>query len=213
MKGRCPCPHYVTFNHQLKEIKAYDAKISWINSCLTVCILFADSVACYYDHSNNPKILHTCVCLSVALHIVDLWQYYVCSTRSGVNRYTLVMVHYLGRVCQCGLHAVLWSHTGMLMRLLAAEPCSTTELLFVCQYFCGTILVTQYWWCETGGFQEQPFGGQMPFYWPSYSLPFCLLLFSLSLVSFYGSVLWGWGLRTDRVLIALSQHCIANFFY
>ena len=35
---------------------------------------------------------------------------------------------------------------------------------------------------------------------------------SLSLLSFYGLVLWGWGLRTDRVLIALSQPCIANLF-
>ena len=52
--------------------------------------------------------------------------------------------------------------------------------------------------------------GPMPFYWPSCSLPFCLLLFSLSLLSFYGWVLWGWGLRTDGVLIALSQPCIAN---
>ena len=50
----------------------------------------------------------------------------------------------------------------------------------------------------------------MPFYWPSCLLPFCLLLFSLSLLSFYGLVLWGWGLRTDRVLIALSLPCITN---
>ena len=40
----------------------------------------------------------------------------------------------------------------------------------------------------------------------------CLLLFSLSLSSFYGLVLWGWGLRTDRVLTALSQPCIAGLF-
>ena len=29
---------------------------------------------------------------------------------------------------------------------------------------------------------------------------------------FNGLVLWGWGLRTDRVLIALSQPYIANLF-
>ena len=45
--------------------------------------------------------------------------------------------------------------------------------------------------------------GPMSFYWLRCSLTFCLLLFSLSLLSFYGLVLWGWGLRTDRVLIAL----------
>ena len=34
----------------------------------------------------------------------------------------------------------------------------------------------------------------------SCSLPFCLLLFSLSLLSFSGLILWGWSLRTDIVL-------------
>ena len=41
--------------------------------------------------------------------------------------------------------------------------------------------------------------GSMPSYWPSCSLPFRLILFSLSLLSFYGLVLWGCGIRTDRV--------------
>ena len=39
--------------------------------------------------------------------------------------------------------------------------------------------------------------------WP----PFCLLLFYLSLHSLYGWVWWGWGLRSDRVSITLSQPC------
>ena len=38
------------------------------------------------------------------------------------NRCTLLMVHYLDRMCQCGLHEVVWSHIGSLMRFLAAEP-------------------------------------------------------------------------------------------
>ena len=54
--------------------------------------------------------------------------------------------------------------------------------------------------------------GPISLYWPSCSLPFCLLLFSLSLLSFYGLLLGGWGLRTDRVLIALSQPCLTNLF-
>ena len=41
---------------------------------------------------------------------------------------TLLMVLYLDRLCQRGLHAVLWSHIGILMRLLAAEPRSTAGL-------------------------------------------------------------------------------------
>ena len=41
-------------------------------------------------------------------------------------------------------------------------------------------------------------------YWASCLLPFRLQLISLSLLSVYGLVLWGWGLRTNGVLIALS---------
>ena len=37
--------------------------------------------------------------------------------------------------------------------------------------------------------------------------------FSLSLLSDYRLVLWGWGLRTNRVYITLSQHCTAKLFY
>ena len=32
------------------------------------------------------------------------------------------MMSYLDRMCQCGLHAVHWSHIGILMLHLAAEP-------------------------------------------------------------------------------------------
>ena len=36
--------------------------------------------------------------------------------------------------------------------------------------------------------------------------------FSLSLLSVHRLVFWGWGLRTDRVYITLSQPCIADLF-
>ena len=36
--------------------------------------------------------------------------------------------------------------------------------------------------------------------------------FSLSLLSVYRLVLWGWGLRTDRVYITLSHPCTADIF-
>ena len=67
----------------------------------------------------------------------------------------------------------------------------------------GTILLTPY--SMVWGWRVSR-AGPMKFYWPSCSLPFCLLLFSLSLFSFYELVLWGWGLRTDGVLIALSYY-------
>ena len=73
----------------------------------------------------------------------------------------------------------------------------------------GTILVTP---CSMVWDWRVSRARPMPFYWPSCSLTFCLLLFSLTLLSFYGLVLWGLGLRTDRVLIALSHPCIANLF-
>ena len=47
--------------------------------------------------------------------------------RLGVIRCTLLMVLSLDRMCQRGLHAVLWSHIGSLIHSLAAEPCSTAD--------------------------------------------------------------------------------------
>ena len=147
--------------------------------------------------------------MSVTLHIVALWQYWVCCTRSGVTRCILFVVLFLCRMCWCGLHAALCSHFGSLMRLLAAEPRSIAGVLFPCQYLFGTIVVTpssMVWdWLVSRA-------GPMPFYWPSCSLTFFLLLFSLSLLSFCGLVLWDWGLRTEKVLIALYQPCSANPF-
>ena len=143
--------------------------------------------------------------MSVTLHIVDLCQYYVCCTRSCVTRCTLFMVLFLCR--GCGLHAELLSHIGSLMRLLTAEPRSTAGLSFSFQYISGTILVTPY---SMVWDRRASRAGPMSLYWPSCSLPFCLLLFSLSLLSFYGLLLRGWGLRTDGVLIGLSQPCITK---
>ena len=58
-----------------------------------------------------------------------------------------------------------------------------------------------------GGFQEQ---GQCFFISLSCSIP-TIVFYSLSL-SVYRLVLWGWGLRTDRVYITLSQPCTAGLF-
>ena len=148
------------------------------------------------------------VSLSVTLHIVDLWQYYVCCTRSGVTQCTFFILLFLCRMCRCGSHPALWSQIGtLIMHLLAAEPRSIAGLLFSCQYLCGTILVT-----PNSMVWDWRVSRPMPFYWLNCSLHFCLLLFFLFLLSFYGLVLWGWFLRTDRVLIALSQPCITNLF-
>ena len=60
-----------------------------------------------------------------------------------------------------------------------------------------------------GGFQEQVqclFVGLVALSF------FCLQLFSLSLLFLCTLVVWGWGLRTDRMSISLSRPCIANLF-
>ena len=75
------------------------------------------------------------------------------------------LVLYLCRICQCGLHVMLWSHIGKLMCLLAAEPHDIYSPLSVC----GTILLTLYvmvWdWRVLRG-------GPMLFYWPRLLAPF-----------------------------------------
>ena len=85
--------------------------------------------------------------------------------------------------------------------------------------YCRTLFPSQY---HSGTFWSTPYSivwdwrvsrtGPMPFCWPSCSLLFCLKLFSLSLLFFYRLVVWGRGLRTDRVSISLSRPCIANLF-
>ena len=118
------------------------------------------------------------------------------------TRCTLLMVLYLNHMCQCGLHAVVWSHIGTLMHRLAAEPRSTALLLFLSLCPSGTILLTPYsmvWdWRVSRA-------GPMLFIGLSCSIPTMVLYsFSLSLLSVHRLVLWGWGLRTDRVYITLQ---------
>ena len=121
------------------------------------------------------------VCLSVTLFIVDLLQFCVCCIRSGARNpiCTRLMMRYLDRMCQCGLHAVPWAHIGILMRHLAAEPRSTAVLLFPSQCPSETILLTPYsmvWdWRVSRA-------GPMLFYWPKLPYPYysLLLFFPLS---------------------------------
>ena len=113
------------------------------------------------------------VCLSVTFLIVDPWQSCVCIIRSGVTRFTLLMVLYLDCMCQHGLHAVLWSHIGTLMHRLAAEPCSTAGLLFPSQ-------------------GRDSRAGPMLLYWPKLLYPYySRLLFFLSIGWYCGAGVFG----------------------
>ena len=140
---------------------------------------------------------------------VDLWQCCVCCTRSGVTQSTHFVALYLYLMCQSGLHAVLWSYIDILLCLPTAEPRSTTGLLFASQSLSGMIWLTPYLMVWDWRVSR---AGPMPFCWHSCSLLFCFQLFSLSLLFLYRLVVWGWGLRTDRVSISLSRPCIPIFF-
>ena len=82
------------------------------------------------------------VWFSVTLLFVDQLQFCVCCISSGATRCTRLMMSNLDRICQCGLHVVPWSHIGILIRHLAAEPRSTAWLLILSQCPSGTILLT-----------------------------------------------------------------------
>ena len=75
-------------------------------------------------------------CIRVTLLIVHLWQCCACCIRTRVTRCTNFLVLYLCRMCLCGLHAVLWSHIGILVRILAAKPRSTAWPMFASQCPC-----------------------------------------------------------------------------
>ena len=102
------------------------------------------------------------------------------------------------------------SHIGTLMRLLAVEPCSTAGLLFPSQCRSRTILPTPYSMVrDWRGLKSRA----IFFIDLSCSIPTIVFYyFSLSLLYVYMLVLWGWGLRTDRVYITLSQPCTADLF-
>ena len=58
--------------------------------------------------------------------------------------------------------------------------------------------------------------GPLLLYWPKLIYPYYIIIvsyyFSLSLLFVYSLVLWGRGLRIDRVYITLSQPCTADLF-
>ena len=101
--------------------------------------------------------------------------------RSGVTRFTLLMVLYLDRMCQCGLNEVLWSHIGTHMHRLAAEPCSTAGLLFPYRCPSGTIFLNPFsivWdWRVSRA-------GPMLLYWPKLHYPYYSLLLFFPFSSF-----------------------------
>ena len=81
-------------------------------------------------------------CLIVTLHIVDLWQYYVCCTRSDLIRCTHFVVLYQRSMCRAGFTWCFGRKIAILMSLFTAEPHSTAGLLFPSQCLSRMILMT-----------------------------------------------------------------------
>ena len=135
----------------------------------------------------------------MTLLIVDPWQYCVCFIRSGAARYTLLMVLFLDRMCQCGLHAVLWSDIGSLMRFLAAEPRSTTGPLFPSQCSSGTILLAM---CSMVWDWRVSKAGLILFYWPKRSIP--TIVFYYFPLSLFFSIGWYCGVGIFGLIGCIS---------
>ena len=135
--------------------------------------------------------------MSVTFLIVDPWPLCVCFIRSGVTRCILLTVLYLDLMCQCGLHRYTY----------ASPRCRTL------QYSRTFIPFSVSLWNDLAnsvfdgvglaGFKSR---ANAYFFGLSCSIPTIVFYsFSLSLLSAYRLVLWGWGLRTDMVYITLSQ--------
>ena len=85
---------------------------------------------------------------------------------------------------------------------------SVPRLLFLSLYLWGTILPTlemELDWLVLRA-------GPVVFHWLTRPALFFWMVIPLSLLSLYGLVLLGWGLRTDKVSIFLSQPCITELW-
>ena len=80
----------------------------------------------------------------------------------------------------------VWSLIDFLIHLLAAQPQSTARLLYLIQYHYGTISVMA---CSMV-WNRPMLKARLMLLWISSSLPFCISLFSLSLLSFSELALW-----------------------
>ena len=145
------------------------------------CPFWCTVLQCYARLQTHLKILDRVVsgarflnweCVSLTgsgtLQILGLWQYYVCWVRQIVTRCTSFSVLYLCRKYQCGLHAMLLS---------------------LCFWMPGTIFLTL---CSMVWAWRVLRKGQFLFMGLCCSLPFCLLLFSLSILSLCKLILWCW---------------------
>ena len=130
------------------------------------------------------------------------------------HRRSVVALCIYAVLIRCTLFIELYLTHGAVTahRYTYAPPRSRTS------HYLRTFIHCQYLWNDLGDPYSMVWDlrvsrvGPLPLCWPSCSLHFYVLLFSLFLLLFYGLVLWLWGLRTDRVLVALPQPCTVNLF-
>ena len=108
------------------------------------------------------------------------------------------MVLYLDLMCQCGLHAVLWSHFGTLMLRLTAESRSNAGIFPLSVSFWTDLADPVFDGVGLVGFKSRA----NAFLWPKLLYPYYSLLLFFPFSSFCPLV----GIvGTDRVYITLSQ--------
>ena len=94
------------------------------------------------------------------------------------------------------------------MRFLVAEPRSIAGVLLPCHSLWNDIGDPVFYGVGLAGLKNRA----NDFFLALLLAPFFARTVFSALLSFYGFVLLGWGLWTDRELIVLSQFCIANLF-
>ena len=117
------------------------------------------------------------VYLSVSFHFVDLLQFCVCCLRSGVSLCIHFVVHWMYLFRVFVLHVVPRSLIGNLMHLPAAY-----------QFHYSSMLVTA---CPMVRGWRVLRAGSMLLCWPELLSPISSSMFSIYLLLFYWSALWG----------------------
>ena len=128
--------------------------------------------------------------LRILVHYLDSVSYVHCSIRNIV--------------CQSGLYAMHWSHIGILMRHLAAEPRSIARLLIPSQCPSGTILLTPYLMVWDWRVSR---AGTMLFYWPMLLYPYYSLLLFFPFSIFFLSIGWYCGAGVFGLIGCSSISC------
>ena len=138
------------------------------------------------------------VCLSVTLHIVDLWQYYVYKLLYKIR---CNQMHPLNGALPVPYVSVLVTRNDLMEHRYTYEP-----PLYRTSQYRKTFIPLSVSLCNeladpvfNGVGLLVVIAGPLPFHSPMLLLlSFVLLLFSMYLLSFYKLLLWGRGLRTDR---------------